>query len=329
MTTESTESTAIVPAPAASLALVEAVEAARAYASKSKAEATRRAYWSDWQAFAAWCDANGVPALPASPATVATYASHLANEGRKVSTIGRALVAISQAHKMAGETSPTSSAIVHETMKGIRRELGPKRPPTMKAPVLVEQLRAMMAHLPPGLGGRRDRALLTLGFAGAFRRSELVALDVSDLAFTGDGLEVTIRRSKTDQEGRGEKIGIPYGGNPATCPVRAVRSWLDASGIVEGAVFRSVDRWGNLSPARLTDRAVALIVKRYAEAIGLDPASFGGHSLRAGLATQAAKAGKAERSIMRQTRHRSVAMVRRYIRDADLFSDNAAAGIGL
>lgn len=322
-----TERTAIVPAPAASLALVEAVEAARAYASKSKADATRRAYRSDWQAFAAWCDANGVPALPASPATVATYASHLANEGRKVSTIGRALVAISQAHKMAGETSPTSAAIVHETMKGIRRAKGSA--PTAKAPVLVEQLRAMMTHLPPGLAGRRDRALLTLGFAGAFRRSELVALDVSDLAFTGDGLEVTIRRSKTDQEGRGEKVGIPYGGNPATCPVRAVRSWLDGSGIVEGPVFRSVDRWGNLSAARLTDRAVALVVKRYAEAVGLDPALFGGHSLRAGLATQAAKAGKAERAIMRQTRHRSVAMVRRYIRDADLFSDNAAAGIGL
>lgn len=322
-----TESTAIVPAPVASLALVEAVEAARAYASKSKADATRRAYRSDWQAFAAWCEANSAPALPASPATVATYASHLANDGRKVSTIGRALVAISQAHKMAGETSPTSAAIVHETMKGIRRAKGSA--PTAKAPVLVEQLRAMMTHLPPGLAGRRDRALLALGFAGAFRRSELVALDVSDLAFTGDGLEVTIRRSKTDQEGHGEKIGVPYGGNPATCPVRAVRSWLDGSGIVEGPVFRSVDRWGNLSPARLTDRAVALVVKRYAEAVGLDPALFGGHSLRAGLATQAAKAGKAERAIMRQTRHRSVAMVRRYIRDADLFSDNAAAGIGL
>lgn len=322
-----TESTAIVPAPVASLALVEAVASARAYASSSKAENTKRAYRTDWQAFAAWCDESGLPSLPASPATVATYASHLANEGRKVSSIGRALVAISQAHKMAGEASPTSSAVVHETVKGIRRAKGSA--PTTKAPVLVEQLRAMMAHLPQGIAGRRDRALLSLGFAGAFRRSELVALDVSDLAFTADGLEVTIRRSKTDQEGQGEKIGVPYGGNPATCPVRAVRSWLDGSGIVEGAVFRSVDRWGNLSPARLTDRAVALVVKRYAEAVGLDPALFGGHSLRAGLATQAAKSGKAERAIMRQTRHRSVAMVRRYIRDADLFSDNAAAGIGL
>lgn len=324
-----TESTAIVPAPVASLALVEAVASARAYASNSKAENTKRAYRTDWQAFASWCDESGLPSLPASPATVATYASHLANEGRKVSSIGRALVAISQAHKIAGEASPTSSAVVHETMKGIRRAKGSA--PTAKAPVLVEQLRAMMAHLPQGIAGRRDRALLTLGFAGAFRRSELVALDVSDLAFTAEGLEVAIRRSKTDQEGQGEKIGIPYGGNPATCPVRAVRSWLDGSGIGEGggAVFRSVDRWGNLSPARLTDRAVALVVKRYAEKVGLDPELFGGHSLRAGLATQAAKAGKGERSIMRQTRHRSVAMVRRYIRDADLFNDNAAAGIGL
>ena len=198
-----------------------------------------------------------------------------------------------------------------------------------EAPVLVEQLRAMLGGLGDTMLGARDRALLGLGFAGAFRRSELVGLDVSDLAFTGDGLEVTIRRSKTDQEGAGRKVGIPYGSTPSTCPVRAVRAWLELAGIVEGPVLRSVNRHGQLSAERLTDRTVALVVKRAALVVGLDPSRLAGHSLRAGLATAAAKAGKSERAIMAQTGHRSVTMVRRYIRDANLFSDNAASGLAL
>jgi integrase len=186
----------------------------------------------------------------------------------------------------------------------------------------------MTAALPGSLLGLRDRALLTLGFAGAFRRSELVALDVTDISFTADGLEVALRRSKTDQEAAGRKVGIPYGSLRITCPVRALRAWLDAAVITEGAVFRSVNRWSALGD-RLSDKAVALVVKRHAATIGLDATKFAGHSQRAGLATSAAKAGKSERAIMNQTGHRSAAMVRRYIRDASLFSDNAAAGIGL
>jgi site-specific recombinase XerD len=314
-----------VPKSPAPLTLAGLVESANAYASASRAESTRRAYRADWKRFEAWCSSNRLASLPATPEVVALYLTHLADAGRKVSTIGRALASISQAHRFANHASPRSTARVGETMRGIRRRLGSAQ--TGKAPVLVEQLRRMLEGIPATLLGTRDRALLALGFAGAFRRSELVALDVSDLAFTGEGLEVTIRRSKTDQEGKGRKLGIPYGASPATCPVRALRTWLDAADIRKGAVLRSVNRHGTVAKTRLTDRAVAMVVKRHAEAAGLDPVRFSGHSLRAGLATSAAKAGKSERAIMAQTGHRSSAMVRRYIRDAELFSDNAAKGL--
>jgi integrase len=178
-------------------------------------------------------------------------------------------------------------------------------------------------------GDARDRALLCLGFASGCRRSELVALDLADLSFGDDGLEIVIRRSKTDQEGLSRKVGIPFGGRPRTCPVRAVRDWIDLSLLTEGPLFRPVNRFGKILPRRLTDQSVALIVKRWALEAGFDPALFAGHSLRSGLAMAAAKAGKSERSIMKQTGHRSVTVVRRYIRDAELFDDNAAAGIGL
>jgi integrase len=187
----------------------------------------------------------------------------------------------------------------------------------------------MLATLPEGLLGTRDRALLLIGFAGAFRRSELVGLNVEDASFTGDGLVVTLPRSKTDQEGEGRKVGIPYGSNPATCPVRSLRAWIETAGITAGPLFRSVNRYGRVQPGRLSDKAVALIVKRYAQASGRDARTFSGHSLRVGLVTAAAMAGASERAIMNQTGHRSTVMVRRYIRDASLFRDNAAARAGL
>ncbi len=309
----------------APLALAELVKSANGYASASRADNTRRAYRADWAAFVAWCDVNALASLPAAPEAVALYLAHLADAGRKVATIARALAAISQAHRLASLPSPRSTARVGDTMRGIRRRLGVAQ--TAKAPLLAEHVRAVVAEVPAGLLGARDRALLVLGFAGGFRRSELVGLDVADLAFTAEGLEVTIRRSKTDQEGAGRKLGVPYSAAPATCPVRAVRAWLDASSIAEGPAFRPVNRHGQVGAERLSDRAVALVVKRYATAAGLDATRFAGHSLRAGLATSAAKAGKSERAIMAQTGHRSSAMVRRYIRDAELFSDNAAAGL--
>ena len=167
-----------------------------------------------------------------------------------------------------------------------------------------------------------------MGFAGAFRRSELVALDFADLQFTSDGLVITLRRSKVDQEGEGRKLAVPYGSNPDTCPVRSLKAWLEAAGIESGPVFRSITRHGKIG-ARLSGYDVALVVKQYAGALGLDAATYAGHSLRAGLATSAAIAGASERSIMNQTGHRSSAMVRRYIRDGSLFRENAAAKVGL
>ena len=180
-----------------------------------------------------------------------------------------------------------------------------------------------------GLIGARDRALVLLRFAGAFRRSELVGLDVEDAVFGKDGLVVTLRRSKTDQEGAGRKVGIPYGSNPETCPVRVVQAWVEQAAVTTGPLFRAVNRHGRVQPGRLTGRAVARVVQKLATAAGLEASKYAGHSLRAGHATAAAIAGASERSIMAQTGHRSVQMVRRYIRDGNLFRENSAGKLGL
>lgn len=301
-------------------------DAARDFARASKAENTQRAYRADWADFAGWCGARGFSALPAAEGTLSLYVAELA-ESHKPSTITRRLSAISQAHQVAGMQSPTRSAPVRAVMAGIRRVKGTAA--AAKAPTLTDDIRAMVAHLPAGLLGARDRALLLIGFAGAFRRSELVALDRADCEFDVRGLTILIRRSKTDQEAQGRKIGIPYGSTFETCPLRSLQAWLGASGITEGPLFRHVNRHGQMQPGRLSDRAVALIVKRYAVAAGLDVTRYSGHSLRAGFATSAAIAGASERSIMAQTGHRSTSMLRRYIRDANLFRDLAAAKLGL
>jgi integrase len=209
-------------------------------------------------------------------------------------------------------------------MKGIRRSLGVA--PSQKEPISPSEFRAMVKSRPETLHGLRDRALLLLGFSGAFRRSELVSLDVDDVVWGEDGLTVNLRRSKTDQEGEGRKVGIPFGSTPESCPVRSLRGWLKAAGITEGPLFRPV-KGPKVGAKRLSDKAVARLVKRAAKAAGLEPSRLSGHSLRSGLATAAAKAGKSERSIMAQTGHRSAQMVRRYIRDGELFSENAAAGL--
>jgi site-specific recombinase XerD len=308
--------------------LAPLIESAQNYAAASRAASTRRAYAHDLRAFSAWCLARGLCALPAPGDVVALYLAQLADKGRKVAGIDRALSAINQAHACAGHPRPRASAAVGEVWKGIRRTLG-VAPVQQKAPLLLEGLRVSVAALPASRQGLRDRALLVLGWALGARRGELVALDVEDLRETPEGLEVRIRRSKMDQEGKGRTVGVPYGSNPATCPVRLVRAWREVTGIDAGPLFRGLTRGERLTAHRLDAGDVARAVKRAARAAGLEVRELAGHSLRSGFATQAAKCGKTERSIMAQTGHRSIAQVRRYIRDAELFTDNAAHGIGL
>jgi len=310
----------------ADLVPLPSLERAREFARQSKAENTLRGYRGDWKDFYGWCEAHDVCPLPASPETVASYIAEYA--GRlKVGSLQRRLNAIAEAHKAVGLEPPTSAGIVRNTLKGIKRVNGTT--PVQKAAALTDDIRSMVAASDSGPIGARDRALVLLGFAGAFRRSELVALDVEDCAFSKDGLTVTLRRSKTDQDGAGRKIGIPYGSNPETCPVRVLQDWIAQAAITGGPLFLSITRHGKVRSERLSGNDVARVVKKLAERAGLDAAKYGGHSLRAGHATSAAIAGASERSIMNQTGHRSVQMVRRYIRDGSLFRDNSAGKLGL
>ncbi len=317
---------AIIVPPVAALPALPAEDIARAvnFARQDKAESTRRAYSADFAAFAAWCAARGVDALPASPETVAAYLAAEADAGKKPATIGRRCAAIGHGHKLAGREPPTNSELVKATLGGIRRAVGAA--PARKTPAVAEVTRDMAKAAPAGkLKGLRDKALLLLGFGGAFRRSELVALDVSDLEETDEGLRVTIRRSKTDQEGRGVTIAIVRGG--ACCPVRAFRAWLDAAGITEGPVFRPVRKGGKVRDRRLTSNAVCEIVKAYAGKLGLDASSFGAHSLRSGFLTSAARRGASIFKMRDVSRHKSMDVLQAYVRDADMFRDHAGAGL--
>jgi integrase len=308
------------------LAPLPSLERAREFARHSKAENTLRGYRGDWKDFCRWCGARELCPLPARPETVAAYIAEYA--GRlKVGSLQRRLNAIAEAHKAVGIEPPTSAGIVRNTLKGIKRMNGTA--PVQKAAALTDDIRAMVAVSDSGPIGARDRALVLLGFAGAFRRSELVALDVVDCAFSKDGLTITLRRSKTDQDGAGRRIGIPYGSNPETCPVRVLQDWIAGAAITGGPLFLSITRHGKVRSERLSGIDVARVVKKLAQRAGLDPAKYGGHSLRAGHATTAAIGGASERSIMKQTGHRSVQMVRRYIRDGSLFRENSAGKLGL
>jgi integrase len=305
--------------PTITAALAALAEEAHSYTQDLHAQNTKRAYLADWRDFSAWCATHTLSPLPATPTTLTLYLT-AATARRKTSTLERRLCAIAAEHKAAGYPTPTADPDVRALLAGIRRAKGTRQ--TRKRPTVTHEVCAMVDALPDTLLGRRDRALLLLGFAGGFRRSELVALDVADVEETAGGLVVTIRRSKTDQEGAGRRVGIPYGGRH--CPARALHAWLAAAGIAAGPLFRRFDRQGRLLPLRLSDKGVARLVQRQAAALGLDPTQYGGHSLRAGLATAAAAAGKSERAIMAQTGHKSAEMVRRYIRDGELFRDNAA-----
>lgn len=294
----------------------------------ARAASTLRAYTHDWREFARWCAAHGLCSLPAMPQTAILYSTDLTkNYGRKWNTLSRRLAAISQVHQRAGFEPPTRAWVFREFLAGLRREIGVSS--IRKRPVVLEQLKEILRQIPDTRLGTRDRALLLLGFSGAFRRSELVALNLADLEKTRDGFIITIRRSKTDQAGEGRRVGVPPGTEPGTCPVRATEAWRAAAQLESGALFRVMNRHGQVLEQRLSGEGVALVVKRYVQKLGYDPKSFAGHSLRAGLATSAAAAGKNERAIMNQTGHRSVTTVRRYIRDGNLFRENAADGLGL
>ncbi len=306
--------------------LAEIAADARDYVAASRAESTNSVYRTGWAQFTAWCDEHRVVALPAGADTVACFVADLARVA-KPATIDLRLAAISAAHRAAGYESPTKEEAVRLVRRGVRRTLGTAQ--RQVRPVAVPELRAMLQGLDTDPAGCRDRALLLLGFAGALRRSELVGLDVDDVTDGSDGLSVRLRRSKTDQEGAGRTVGIPYGSNLVTCPVRAWREWLELSGITEGAAFRPVDRHGHIGATRLSSPAVALVLKRHALRVGLDASEVAGHSLRAGLATSAAAAGVPERVIAEQTGHKGTAMLRRYIRDGSLFRENAASAVGL
>ncbi|MBX9581124.1 MAG: tyrosine-type recombinase/integrase [Gemmataceae bacterium] len=279
--------------PRAAEYLVQRLEAVGAkaaeYLNKSRAANTRRAYRADWADFKAWCARYRRPAVPTAPETVAFYLADRSQD-LKTSTLARRLATIAEAHRAAGFDPPTKAAQVRLVWAGIRREKGVAQ--NHVRPVLIRHIRLMVAHLPDSLLGVRDRALLLLGFAGAMRRSELVGLDVTDLAVSDEGLVLLIRRSKTDQIGLGRKVGIPRGARPETCPVRAVQAWLELSGIDDGPLFRSVNKHGQLRETRLSDRAVAEVVKRSLLAAGRTARRYAGHSLRAGLITQAAYGGR-------------------------------------
>jgi site-specific recombinase XerD len=297
-------------------------DAARAFALNGEAPATRRAYRSDWRLFTAWCHARGLEPLPAASDTVAAFLASEASAGAKASTISRRAAAVRCAHRLAGYETPTSAESVKAVMRGIRRTIGTKQ--DQKAPATADRIADMMEAIPDSLTGKRDRALLLLGFAGAFRRSELVALTVADLVEVEGGIRVIIRQSKTDQEGRGQEIAIPSGGKLR--PVEAVRAWLDAAGITDGPVFRSVAKGGRVLAEALSDRSVANIVKVHAERAGLDPAEYSGHSLRAGFITSAAEHGASLLKMADQSRHKSLDTLRGYVRRADLFKDHAGTG---
>jgi site-specific recombinase XerD len=301
------------------------LKAVREYVDASLAPNTRRAYRASLASFREWCEVEKVDALPASPETVAAFLAAEANAGLKPATLGQRVAAIRWAHEAAGQESPTKAKLVAAALKGIRRKLGVA--PTRKAPATVDRLAAMVAKADLStLKGKRDKALLLFGFASAMRRGELVALTVEDLEETKRGLLVTLRHSKTDQEGQGPRRAIPCGRRAETCPVAALNAWIEAAGISEGKLLRSVTRHGQVGESMST-RALADVVKHYAKQAKLNPDEYSGHSLRAGFVTSAAEKGRSTERIMDHTGHQSAAMVRVYTRRVDAFTDHAGEGL--
>ncbi len=283
----------------------------RKYRQASKAEETKRALGKNWNAFDGWCGERGFSTLPAAAATLEAYLVDLAERGLKAATIEQARWAVNARHKLAGLPLPGDTEQVRVVMAGIRRTVGTAQ--HRKEALTIDHIRQV--RFGERLTGKRDKALLLLGFAGGFRRSELAALRAEQIEFGGGGLRVHLQRSKTDQEGRGEIVDIVRGKSAECCPVAALADWLAATGIESGPLFRSVTRWGGLG-AKLSTVSIGKVVKRAAAACGFDPAAFGGHSLRAGCATYLLERGVPLNVVAKQGRWKRTDTVLRYDRGA-------------
>jgi site-specific recombinase XerD len=300
----------------------ELLQRAQEFLAKSSSENTTRAYRRCWEEFKSWCETHGKPCLPAPPDAAALYLAEVASRGLSYASVTQRLSAISKIHRVNGFASPARSEHVRQMMTGIANTLG--RAQHGKAALTDDRLVSVVKETEASKPKQqlRDRAILLFGFSTALRRAELVALNTDDLAWTQDGVIVNVRVSKTDQAGQGQFVAVPYGKNADTCPVRALRAWLDEAGIVEGPLFRSITRSDTVRPHRLTAQYVARFVKKYAGLAGFDPDVHGAHSLRSGIVTSASRGGATEADIMRQTRHQDPAMVRRYTREVELFKNN-------
>ena len=291
----------------------------------SKADNTLRAYKSDFHDFGLFCAKNGFKILPTDPKTVSLYLTLLATNNIKISTIKRRLVSIGIVHKIKGYYLDTKHPSIVENLMGIKRRKGTKQ--TGKKPLLINNLKKIINVIDKEniseLKILRDRSIILLGFAGGFRRNELVSLDIEDLDFVNEGLKIIIKRSKTDQYGEGNLKAVPYFDNHKYCPVKSIKDWLKISNIKNGSLFRKFYKGIKLSENRLSDQSVALLIKEYLDKAGIDNTNYSGHSLRSGFATSAAEAGAEERSIMNMTGHKSTEMVRRYIKESNLFKNNA------
>ena len=290
----------------------------------SKANNTLRAYKSDFKDFGAFCAKHGLSSLPSEPKIISLYLTHL-SKNSKISTIRRRLVSISMVHKLKGHYLDTKHPIITENLLGIKRVKGSIQ--IGKKPLLISHLKSIINVINEQQNEEikkfRDRSIILIGFGGGFRRTELISIDYEDLEFVPEGLKITIRRSKTDQFGEGMIKGLPYFPNEIYCPVTSLKKWLEISKIKSGPIFRRFSKGSLLTENRLTDQSVVLLMKKYLDLAGIENKNFAGHSLRAGFATVAAESGADERSIMAMTGHKTTQMVRRYIREANIFKNNA------
>ena len=291
----------------------------------SKAINTIRAYKSDFKDFGAFCAKHSFRALPTEPKIVALYLTYLSGKDAKMSTLRRRLVSIGMIHKLKGHYLDTKHPVIIENLMGIKRTKGSIQ--RGKKPILINQLKAIIDVInkekTEEIKKIRDKSIILVGFGGGFRRTELVSVDYEDLEFVPEGVKITLRRSKTDQFGEGMTKGLPYFSNEIYCPVVHLKKWIKISNIKEGPVFRRFAKGCSLTSNRLTDQSVVLLIKRYLALAGIENKNYSGHSLRSGLATVSAESGADERSIMAMTGHKTTQMVRRYIKEANLFKNNA------